>query len=368
MAPNRTGSIRKRGKNWQARWQDAAGREHNATHTSRRAAERWLRDEVAAWYLAHDAIPSASSAPSAVPGFERWADTWLADVAHLRPSSHARAASAVRAQLIPAFGPTPIDQITAAEVRRWVARQVAAGSAGATVTRTLRVLGACLQVAADDGLIPANPARGIRPPQAQRHEQRYLTPEEVARLADAIDARYRGLIFLGAYGGLRIGEMLGLQVGDVNPLHSHVKVTRQVVEVAGHQHTGPPKTTAGRRTVPLPKFVMDELAPHLAGKQPVDLVFAAPKGGQVRRTIWAARFYRPAVVTAGLTPLRVHDLRHTAVGLWIAAGANTLEITRRAGHTSSAFVLDRYGHLLDAGRHETTDRLDQMARAATQHA
>jgi integrase len=77
-------------------------------------------------------------------------------------------------------------------------------------------------------------------------------------------------------------------------------------------------------------------------KAPEDLVFTAPGGGTLRRTIWAARFFRPAVDKAGLAPLRIHDLRHTAVGLWIAAGANTLEITRRAGHSSSAFVLDRY--------------------------
>lgn len=123
-------------------------------------------------------------------------------------------------------------------------------------------------------------------------------------------------------------------------------------------------SAAGRRTVPIPTVVCDELAPHIAGRPDHAHVFCAPGGGPLRRTIWAARFFRPAVEAAGLTPLRIHDLRHTAVAQF--AGANTLEITRRAGHTSSAFVLDRYGHLLDAGRHETTDRLDQMARAATQ--
>jgi integrase len=68
--------------------------------------------------------------------------------------------------------------------------------------------------------------------------------------------------------------------------------------------------------------------------------------------------------TSDLTPLRIHDLRHTAVGLWIAASANTLEITGRAGHSSSAFVLHRYGRLLDPARSETTDRLEEMARGA----
>jgi integrase len=276
-------------------------------------------------------MPALPSALSATPVFEQWAGTWLADVAHLRPSSHARAASAVRAQLIPVFGPTPIDQITAADVRRWVARQVADGSAPATVTRSLRVLGACLQVAADDGLIQANPARGIRPPAQQRHEQRFLTPAEVARLAGAIDPRYQALVYLAAYGGLRIGELCGLRVGHLDLAKRQFRVVEQIVEVSGRLHAGPPKTAAGRRSVPIPTMLCDQLTPHIAGRPDDAHVFTAPEGGPIRRTLWAARFFRPAVETAGLAPLRIHDLRHTAVALWIAAGASTLAVTRWAG-------------------------------------
>lgn len=365
MAPNRRGSVRQRGARWQARLQLPDGTTTSRTFTTEEEAEAWLAGLIGGSTEAPSAEPALGAT---MPTFAEWAERWTTELAYLRPSSRARAASALRSQLVPEFGPCPLCEITAADVRQWVARLVAGGLAPSTVTRCLRVLGACLQVAADDGLIPTNPARGIRPPKVDRHEQRYLSPEEVAMLADAIDVRYRGLIYLGAYGGLRIGEMLGLRVHSVNPLKATVAVVEQVVEVAGRQHTGPPKTAAGRRTVPLPRFVIEELAPHFEGKAPDALVFTAPGGGQVRRTLWAARFYRPAVERAGLAPLRVHDLRHTAVALWIAAGANTLEITRRAGHTSSSFVLDRYGHLLDAGRQETTDRLDALARSAVQDA
>ena len=58
-----------------------------------------------------------------------------------------------------------------------------------------------------------------------------------------------------------------------------------------------------------------------------------------------ARIWRPATRNAGLDGLRIHDLRHTAVALWIAAGANPKEVAARAGHTSVSFTLDRYGHL-----------------------
>ena len=68
----------------------------------------------------------------------------------------------------------------------------------------------------------------------------------------------------------------------------------------------------------------------------------------------------PAIRAAGLAPLRPHDLRHTAVALWIAAGANPKEVSVRAGHTSVAFTLDRYGHLFPGHDEELRDRLDAM--------
>jgi integrase len=58
--------------------------------------------------------------------------------------------------------------------------------------------------------------------------------------------------------------------------------------------------------------------------------------------------------------LRIHDLRHTAVALWIAAGASPQEVAARAGHTSVSFVLDRYGHLFPGYDAELRDRLDAM--------
>ena len=74
-------------------------------------------------------------------------------------------------------------------------------------------------------------------------------------------------------------------------------------------------------------------------------MFTSPDGGPLRAAGWRSRVWRPAVAAACLEPLRPHDLRHTAVALWIAAGANVKEVAARAGHTSVSFTLDRYGHL-----------------------
>ena len=68
----------------------------------------------------------------------------------------------------------------------------------------------------------------------------------------------------------------------------------------------------------------------------------------------------PHLAASDQDGLRIHDLRHTAVALWIAAGANPKEVSVRAGHTSVSFTLDRYGHLFPGHDTELRDRLDAM--------
>jgi hypothetical protein len=147
----------------------------------------------------------------------------------------------------------------------------------------------------------------------------------------------------------------------VNLVRGTVDVAEIVVEVKGKLFVGPPKTRAGRRTIGLPRAVVDELATHLGPLGSADAhVFTSDKGGILRTSNFRAKVWLPAVRAAGLAPLRPHDLRHTAVALWIAAGANPKEVSVRAGHTSVAFTLDRYGHLFEGHDLELRDRLDTM--------
>jgi integrase len=72
------------------------------------------------------------------------------------------------------------------------------------------------------------------------------------------------------------------------------------------------------------------------------------------------RFWVPATKAAGLQGLRIHDLRHAAVALWIAAGATPKEVAVRAGHTSVSFTLDRSGHLYPEADTTLRDRLETL--------
>jgi integrase len=103
----------------------------------------------------------------------------------------------------------------------------------------------------------------------------------------------------------------------------------------------------------------------VASGDPEAFVFTAPQGGPLRVIAFRARVWRPATTNAGLDGLRIHDLRHTAVALWIAAGTNPKEVVARAGHTSVSFTLDRYGHLCPESDAALRGRLDALYSAGS---
>lgn len=105
------------------------------------------------------------------------------------------------------------------------------------------------------------------------------------------------------------------------------------------------------------------LVEHVAALDPDALVFTAPEGGPLRASLFRRRVWHPAVDQASVAGLRIHDLRHTAVAFWIAAGASPKEVAARAGHASVVTVLDRYGHLLPGSEDRVNDALDAMADA-----
>ncbi|MGD0083565.1 MAG: site-specific integrase [Acidimicrobiales bacterium] len=352
--------VQKRGDKWQARYRGPDGGERSKRFDRRIDAERWL--DLNGADIARNQWVDPRLGRIA---FKEWSDQWVTTTVANRPSTRARDESYLRTHIVPSFGDRHLGSITHLEVRGWVA-DLSSRKAPATVHKAFQILGKIMGAAVDAGVIANNPCDRVPLPRVEREEMRFLTPVEVDRLAGAIEPRYRALVLVGAYGGLRIGELAGLRRGRVDVLRNRIDVAEICVEVSGHITFGQPKTRAGRRSLTLPRSVMASLDDHLAAYTPAEpgaLVFTAPEGGPLRVPAWRRRQWAPAVTAAGLTPLRPHDLRHTAVALWIASGANPLEVSRRAGHTSTSFTQDRYGHLFPEADSNLAERLERLLTA-----
>lgn len=275
-----------------------------------------------------------------------------------RPSTRARDESYWQNHVEPTLGRRPLSSIDYTTVQAWVG-ELTNRLSPASVAKVYGILSKTLRGAVKAGLIPANRSEGAELPRADRKEQRFLTVSEIDDLVAAIDPRYRTLVLVGAYGGLRRGELFALRRSRVDLMARRLDVVETATEVRGHHSFGPPKSRAGHRRVPLPRRVVDELVPQLAPMEPESLLWTSPDGAPLR-TNFRARVWLPAVHRAGLDGLRMHDLRHTAVSLWIAAGGNPKAIATWAGHASVSSVFDRYGHLLPGTEEPVMDALDAM--------
>jgi len=192
---------------------------------------------------------------------DQWWNEWWPTVTHLRRTTYARDAQFYRKYVLPSFGTVPLARVDRTDLRRWIQKLSAPkvadglGLAPATVHKAVQVFNKCLRAALEDRRISANPLERVPVPKIEREEMRFLDVEEVWKLTNAIDERYRAFVLVGAYGGLRLGEMLGLCWGNVNLLSRQINVVETLTDVNGHMATGPTKTRASLRTVTLPRFV-----------------------------------------------------------------------------------------------------------------
>ena len=349
---------RKNGRGWRVRYRDPSGKERSRSFKRKTDADNFAAtvetDKLRGTWI--DPVRGKMTVAE-------WSAGWLRTKAELRPTSLVRLEGVVRTHVLPAFGDVPLNEVGNAPVREWVSRMKSAGVGASTIRKSYFAMAEMMRAALADRRIAFNPCEDVPLPTETFGDQKYLTVAQVADLADAIEPRFRTFVLLAAYGGLRFGEMAGLRRSRVDLLRGTVAVAETLVEANGALSFGPPKTKLSRRTVPLPRRIVLELESHLdafVDTRPDALVFTGPKGAALRRAGFRRCYWVPARDAAGLEGLKVHEMRHTFVALWIDAGRNPKEVSVAAGHSSVAFTLDRYGHLYEDKEDDLQDRLDAL--------
>jgi integrase len=152
----------------------------------------------------------------------------------------------------------------------------------------------------------------------------------------------------------------------VENLNGTIRVVENAPEVGGRRELGTPKTEESERNVPISPRLRVILHDHLNefGNRfnPESLVFTAERGGPVRQGNFRKRVFQAAAIRAkvhdskGRVPT-VHDLRHTAISLWLQRGLTPFEVSKMVGHADLKMIERRYGHLYVSALQEKIDRL-----------
>jgi integrase len=241
--------------------------------------------------------------------FGEYAEAWLESRADLKPKTRHQYQSLMRQHIMPTWHAIPLAKITFEDLTQWVARLSLSGLGPSAIRQSVFVISAALDHAVRSGRIRSNSAHGLGLPRPKRRDYVYLTHAQVLTLAREA-GRWRLLILLLAYTGLRWGEATALRVCDIDFDRRRVDVRRAFSDVGGRVVLGTPKSHQSR-TVPVPRFIAVELAAAVNGKRPDDLVFTMPGGSVLRLSNWRAATFVPARRRASLSDrFRIHDLRH----------------------------------------------------------
>ena len=279
-----------------------------------------------------------------------WLDRWLEQMAlTIRPSTLDRYHSDMEHHVKPYLGHKKLTQITAVDLRELyhtlqergrIAPRPGQGPglSPATVHGIHAALHQALQAAADQCLIPNNPAKQVAPPKITHKPMKILNEEQMDTFLAAVDGNeiWRDFFYTELTTGLRLGEICGLMWNDFDGQKGTLRVNRTLhKENGGRLVAGDTKTYAGTRTILLPTSTAERL--RLRKKTSYSpWIFHDPLRPEAP--------LKKVLQETKLPELRFHDLRHTFATHALANGVDAKTLSGILGHTKASFTLDTYTH------------------------
>ena len=352
------------GQKWQARYVGEDGKEHAKLFALKKDAQIWLDRQSASLVRGDWTDPKAGKET-----LRAYATRWQS----IQVSSEGTARivdNALRVHILPRLGEMRLGVIRRSDVQAFVkslelrevkpatddepARTMSPG----TVRNIYEVLVRVLAAAAEDRVIASSPCKRITLPRDHDDEVRVPTLEDVERIRAALDEQWQAIPVVLAGSGLRIGELLGLRLSDVNFLRRTIRVERQRLQSG---KVAPLKSKASRRTVPAGKVVIDALAAHLKA-HPAALETADPAlfVDEVHDPLSYRRWKRllANAATAAGVELTSHSFRHFAASALISGGASVKQVQTFLGHASAVITLRTYAHMWPGDEDRTRNVLD----------
>jgi len=264
----------------------------------------------------------------------------------------------------PTFGDVPLGKLTREAWRTWYSEQRAAHPSSTQPGKAYRLARSILNTAAEDGKIRVNPCQIKGAGKDESPERPIATPDEVAKIAEAIGEDYRPLVLLAAYCSMRYGELAGLRRSRIDLVHRVIHIVEQATELGRGQIVFKEPKTDSARTVGVPADLVPMLEHHLAtsvAPERTALVFTDTEGGPVRRARFR-RQWQAACKTAGVAGLHLHDLRGSGATWAGQSGATLAELMHRLGHRTPTVAM-RYQHATTERDRAIAERLGALFRA-----
>jgi len=375
-------SIRKR--TWQtangeksafvADFKDQAGKRHRKHFQRRKDAVAWWESQGSVAVREGVHVSDRDSITVAEAG-ELWLRRCATDhdgEPQLERSTLVQYDTHVRLHIVPYLGAEKLTRLNTATVKAFETKLSEEGRSPTMVRKVVTSLGTLIANAQDHGLVGRNVVRDRpRRKRSGRHKHELEvgrdipTKAELKAMIDHAPDRWRPLVVTAIFTGLRASELRGLMWDCVDLKNGTVRVAKRVDRWGKF---GPPKSVAGRRTVPLAPIVLNTLKQWKLQCPPGDLVFPNGAGrvddtSAIRQRV-LGRIQKAAGISddADRPKYGLHSLRHATASLWIEQGFQPKQIQAMMGHSSITMTFDRYGHLFPSPKSDAEAMAQVQAR------
>ncbi|OBI52963.1 site-specific integrase [Mycobacterium sp. E796] len=321
------------GRRWRARYVDDRSQEHSKAFTRKVDAQRWLDSQTAAIVAGTHVAPRDAQLT-----VKQWCDLWIEGYKVNRASSVRQARTHIRL-IDKEFGHMLLAAIRPSQVKAWVAKLQAEEFEASYVYALHRRLSKIMSDAVHDGFLGRNPCSRRTSPPMGKAKPYVATTEQVWAIHDAMPEHLRVAVLLGAFAGLRVAEVSGLRVADVDFI-------RGVVHPQQQWPADPLKTPGSATPIPIPQDLALLLSASVQAFPSEMMVTNAAGGDRCGPWLIERAFRKVCDGIDGLPEgFRFHDLRHYLASLLIASGADIKTVQARMRHASARTTLDTYGHL-----------------------
>jgi integrase len=355
--------ARQRGKYWSGRWRDTDGR---------LAEEGGFPDKASALAHAKDMEYLVRKGKKTRPSDMNLTVTqfinkvWLPTLKVTEGTAQDYEYS-LNGSILPKFGNKPMRDIKPHDIESWVVELTSSGKlSDRTIEKRRNLLAQILKKAVQNEYLDKSPFSKLTFTKAKKVNKVIpLTHGQVTALANSLTPRFRIMVWIGYYTGMRPSEILGVTWDRLNFDNETILVDRQISRKLSEVHAPQGlKTENSERTIGFSKDLQILIKEHVDtfGLGPEGLILQT-NGGKVFRYKGAIEMFRVAARTVGLRVGEgLHQLRHTCVSVLIAEGANPKEIQEWVGHASIEETMDTYGHLFPNAKHQLSSMLDSYAK------
>nr|WP_255648033.1 site-specific integrase [Pseudalkalibacillus hwajinpoensis] len=317
--------------------------------------------------------------------FGRFVEEWMNKYAlkDLAPTTIAAFNTHLQNRILPYFSHMRLDQIKTIHIINYLASLEKAGRkdgtgkplSSSTIEYNHRVLRNIFQRAVDWQLIKSSPVASVKKPKVTQKEVQVYNEADVIRLFKCLQgerAMWRMLISLAVTGGLRRGELLGLEWKHIDFEKSTIQIKQTVSHANGEYVVREPKTANSRRTISIPGALIEELKSYKKNTNRERIQAGELwEGGEhyFLFSSWNGKPLYPSSVTTWwrsftkrnkLSHIKFHALRHTSATLLINKGVHAKTISSRLGHADIRTTMNIYGHALQEADQVAANHYDSL--------